>query len=187
MKLTAEQLEALAAGATYEDALELGDTKAEDELLGLLEEAEVEGESEASEDVEVEASAEGEEVDALQAKLAELEAKNVELGEQLAAQEQDFTEQLAAKDTALKAQSETTNKIAAVLRPYVDRMATALNQAVDATSAEQVLEAHSKLQPAFAKAYKSGRQSVATASATSSEKLNKQDADMLYRAKSFNL
>lgn len=201
MKLTAKQLEALAAGATYEEMLAMetsedevaavADAILEEQAAALVEGEEVEApgaEAQAGDEVDEDAVDEGAvDLKALQAQLAELQASNKALEDKLVAKELEFKEALEAKEKDLAAKAETSEKFAAVLRPYVDRMATALNQAVDATSAEQVLEAHNRLQPSFAKAFKAGRQSVSPASATSSEKLNKQDADMLLRAKSFTL
>ena len=185
MNLTEDQLAALAAGATYEEVLAMavadnlgtGDNPAPNADIGDDGEPDT---VKAGEEQELDAEALNVQLQEATAKLTQLQEANSNLTEQLATAVEEAKQQNANLQ-------DTINKMAAALRPYVERMATALNQAVDASSADKVLEAHSKLQPLFADAFKAGRKTVATSSATSSTKQSDYDRKMLARAKSFDL
>lgn len=172
--MTPEQLEALRKGASMEEVLAMAGPGDDAALQAATEAAKLAAKAAAKPTTPGTAPT----VDALQAQITELttaaaaftgqiEAKTAELE---AANGKVATLEAAATAAAaeLTASAAAVTALQAALSPYVQKMSVALSKPVDpkGMSAVQLAEAHASLAADFSKAYPAGRQSKATAPAS---------------------
>ena len=178
--MNAAQLEALKAGASMEEVLALGDTPATDPVA--------EDPAKAADPAKTATMS----IEDARAKIAELEAGAVALTEQLTtAQTALATAQAGATDTSakLEAAENQIKAFAAVVTPYVSRMAVAmgLNVATANLTPAEILAKHDLLATDFKASFKPG--GVAKSAASTQEAAAKQIANerIMADAKNFSL